>query len=54
MAATRVLRGNPNPSGSIEAWPMQHPVQAALIWSVVILAAAAPAATRFLKRKTTE
>jgi len=49
-----VLWGNPNPSGTIQAWPMQHPVQAALIWSVVILAVAAPAATHFFTRRTTE
>jgi ABC transporter DrrB family efflux protein len=54
VAGTRVLWGNPNPSGTIQAWPMQHPVQAALIWSVVILAVAAPAATHFFKRRTTE
>ena len=54
VAGTRVLWGNPNPSGTFQAWPMQHPVQAALIWSVVILAAAAPAATYFFKRRTTE
>jgi ABC-2 type transport system permease protein len=54
VAGTRVLWGNPNPSGTIQAWPMQHPIEAALIWSVVILAVAAPAATHFFKRRTTE
>jgi ABC transporter DrrB family efflux protein len=54
VAGTRVLWGNPNPSATIQAWPMQHPVEAALIWSVVILAVAAPAATYFFKRRTTE
>jgi ABC transporter DrrB family efflux protein len=54
VAGTRVLWGNPNPSGAIRAWPMQHPVEAALIWSVVILAVAAPAAAHFFKRRTTE
>jgi ABC transporter DrrB family efflux protein len=54
VAGTRVLWGNPNPSGTIQAWPMQHPIQAALIWSVIILAVAAPAATHFFKRSTTE
>jgi hypothetical protein len=32
---------------------MQHPVAATLIWWVVILAVAVPAATHFFKRKTT-
>jgi ABC transporter DrrB family efflux protein len=54
VAGTSVLWGNPNPSATIQAWPMQHPVEAALIWSVVILAVAAPAATHFFKRRTTE
>jgi ABC transporter DrrB family efflux protein len=54
VAGTRVLWGNPNPSGTIQAWPMQHPIQAALAWSAVILAVAAPAATHFFKRRTTE
>src|SRR6516162_4865949 len=54
VAGTRVLWGNPNPSGKIQAWPMQHPVEAALIWSVLILAVAAPLAAHYFKRRTTE
>jgi ABC transporter DrrB family efflux protein len=54
IAGTRVLWGNPNPSGTIQAWPMQHPVEASLIWSVAILAVAAPLAAHFFKRRTTE
>jgi ABC-2 type transport system permease protein len=54
VAGARVLWGNPNPSGTVQAWPMQHPVEAALIWSVVILAVAAPLAAHFFKRRTTE
>src|SRR3974390_1172342 len=53
-AGARELWGNPNPSHTIQAWPMQHPVEAALIWSVVILAVAAPLASYFFKRRTTE
>jgi hypothetical protein len=33
---------------------MQHPIEAALIWSVVILAVAAPLAAHFFKKRTTE
>jgi hypothetical protein len=33
---------------------MQHPVEASLIWSVVILAVAAPLAAHFFKQRTTE
>jgi len=54
VAGTRVLWGNPNPSGRIQAWPMQHPVWAALIWSAVLLAIFAPLAAHFFKRRTTE
>jgi ABC transporter DrrB family efflux protein len=54
VAGTRVLWGNPNPSGRIQAWPMQHPVWAAFIWSVVLLAVFAPLAAHFFKRRTTE
>jgi ABC transporter DrrB family efflux protein len=52
-AACRHLFGNPNPSGSIAAWPMQHPVWAALAWSAVILAVCAPLAASLYRRRTT-
>jgi ABC transporter DrrB family efflux protein len=54
VAGARTLWDNPNPSGTIHAWPMQHPVEAALIWSVGILAVAAPAAAHIFKKRTTE
>ncbi len=53
-AGARHLWGNPNPSSTIHAWPMQHPVEAALGWSVLILAVAAPLASHFFRRRTTE
>jgi ABC transporter DrrB family efflux protein len=53
-SALRHLFGNPNPSGTIAAWPMQHPVWAALGWSAVILAVCAPLATRLYRRHTTD
>ena len=53
-AGARHLWGNPNPSASIHAWPMQHPVEGALIWSVLILAVTAPLASHFFKRRITE
>ncbi|MGH9017563.1 MAG: ABC transporter permease, partial [Acidimicrobiales bacterium] len=52
-AAARHLLGNPNPSGSIDAWPMQHPVVAALAWSGAILAVCAPLAAWLYRRRTT-
>jgi ABC-2 type transport system permease protein len=33
-AAARHLFGNPNPSATVHAWPMEHPVAASLLWSV--------------------
>jgi ABC-2 type transport system permease protein len=53
-AAARQLWHNPNPSASISAWPMQHPIEASLAWSVLILAVAAPLASRYFRRRTTE
>jgi ABC-2 type transport system permease protein len=50
----RELWGNPNPSSTISAWPMQHPVAAVVIWSLVILAACSVTATWLFKRRTTE
>ncbi len=53
-AACRDLFGNPNPSSTIHAWPMQHPVLAALAWSLVMLAIFVPLASHLFRRKTTE
>ena len=53
-AAGRDLFGNPNPSASIDAWPMQHPIVASLLWSVVFLAVFAPLAAALYRRRTTD
>lgn len=53
VAAVRHLFGNPNPSESIGAWPMQHPIEAAVAWSVVILAIFAPLAVHLFRKRTT-
>jgi ABC transporter DrrB family efflux protein len=53
-AASRDLFGNPNPSASIAAWPMQHPVVASLAWSIALLAVFAPLATLLYRRRTAE
>ena len=52
-SAVRELFGNPNPSASIDAWPMQHPIAAAIIWSLAILAVFAPLAALLYRRRTT-
>jgi ABC transporter DrrB family efflux protein len=53
-AACRQLFGNPNPSATINAWPMQHPVVTALAWSFGLLLLFAPLATALYRRRTTE
>jgi ABC-2 type transport system permease protein len=53
-AASRHLFANPNPSASVGAWPMQHPVAASLLWSVALLAIFAPLATVLYRRRTTD
>jgi ABC transporter DrrB family efflux protein len=52
-AAARNLLGNPNPSAAIPAWPMQHPVVTALLWSAAIIAVCAPLAAMLYRRRTT-
>jgi ABC-2 type transport system permease protein len=51
-SALRTLFGNPNPSSAIQAWPMQHPVTAAVCWSLLILAVSVPLAGRLYRRRT--
>jgi ABC transporter DrrB family efflux protein len=51
-AAARNLFGNPNPSASIHAWPMQHPALASVAWSVALIAVFAPLAIAFYRRRT--
>jgi ABC-2 type transport system permease protein len=53
-SAARNLFGNPNPTGTVQAWPMQHPVVASLAWSVVMLAVFAPLAVALYQRRTTD
>lgn len=52
VTAVRQLFGNPNPSASIRAWPMQHPVEAALLWLLAILAVFAPLAAHLFRKRT--
>jgi ABC transporter DrrB family efflux protein len=52
VAAARELFGNSPGQIPSEAWPMQHPVPAAIIWSLVILAVAVPASVNRYRRAT--
>jgi ABC-2 type transport system permease protein len=53
-ASCRQLFANPNPSATIHAWPMEHPIVASLLWSVALLAVFAPLATSLYRRRTTD
>jgi len=51
-AAARSLFGNPNPAASVQAWPMQHPELAVLLWSALLLVVFAPLAVHLYRRKS--
>jgi ABC transporter DrrB family efflux protein len=51
-AACRDLFGNPNPSARIDVWPMQHPIEATIAWSILLIAVFAPIAVRLYQQKT--
>jgi len=53
-AATRTLFGNPTALPSDAAWPLQHPVLAAVLWSVAILAISAPLCVWRFQSRTTD
>jgi ABC-2 type transport system permease protein len=50
-AACRRLFGNPDPSALVQAWPMQHPELATLLWSGVALVVFVPLAVRMYASK---
>ncbi len=50
-AACRELFGNPNPSATIDVWPMQHPVLAAFGWCAIFLVVFAPLAVTLYQRR---
>jgi ABC-2 type transport system permease protein len=53
-AAARELFHNPNPSATIQVWPMQHPVEASLLWSFVLMVIFVPLAIHLYRRRTTD
>ena len=53
VAAVRDLFGNPQALPADAAWPLQHPVVAALAWSVAILAICGPLCVRRFRSRTT-
>ncbi len=50
-ASCRNLFGNPNPAATINAWPMQHPELATVLWSAGLTALFAPLAVWLYRRK---
>ena len=50
-ASCRELFGGPNPARLVQAWPMQHPEMAVVIWSVALIAIFAPTAVFLFRRK---
>jgi ABC transporter DrrB family efflux protein len=50
-AACRTLFGGPNPAATVNAWPMQHPELAVVLWSLGLIAIFAPAAVILYKRR---
>jgi ABC-2 type transport system permease protein len=50
-AACRRLFGNPDPSALVQAWPMQHPELAVLLWSGLLLVVFLPLAVRMYASK---
>jgi len=54
IAAVRTLFGNPTATPADAAWPLQHPVIAAVGWSLAILAVAVPLTVWRFRARTTD
>jgi ABC-2 type transport system permease protein len=54
VAATRTLFGNPTALPTDAAWPLQHPVVTAVLWSAALLVIAAPLTVLRFRQRTTE
>jgi ABC-2 type transport system permease protein len=50
-ASCRELFGGPNPAKLVNAWPMQHPELAVVIWSIALISVFAPTAVYLYRRK---
>ncbi|HEY6538066.1 MAG TPA: ABC transporter permease, partial [Candidatus Dormibacteraeota bacterium] len=50
-ASCRELFGNPNPSGSVQVWPLQHPELATVVWAVALLLVFVPISIRLYRRE---
>jgi len=54
VGAVRVLFGNPVAPTSVHSWPLQHPVPAAYLYCLVLLALAIPASLRQYRKRTSD
>ena len=54
VGAVRVMFGNPVMPSSVASWPLEHPVPAAFLYCIVLLALAVPASLRAYRRRTSD
>jgi len=54
VGAVRVLFGNPVAPTSVHSWPLLHPVPAAYLYCLVLLALAIPASLRQYRKRTSD
>jgi ABC transporter DrrB family efflux protein len=53
-SSVRDLFGNPNPVPLHQGWPVNHPLEAAVVWSLALIAVSAPLAAYLFRRRTTD
>jgi len=53
-SSVRDLFGNPNPVPATGAWPVEHPLAAALVWSSALIIVCAPLAAYLFRKRTTD
>ena len=53
-SSVRDMFGNINPVAPNGGWPVEHPMAAALLWSVALIAVFAPVAAALFRKRTTD
>ena len=54
VGAVRVMFGNPCLPVTVHSWPLEHPVPAAFLYCIVLLAIAVPASLRRYRARTSD
>ncbi len=54
VGAVRVMFGNPTAPVDVHSWPLEHPVPAAFLYCIVLLAVAVPASLRRFRSRTSD